>query len=126
MATPAEALSALTVDDLARRRAGLRTHMNTYKQYIGGEWVDASSGGTWDVVNPATEEVVQTVTFWPRGRLQSAIDAARSLERLEPGHRLQTGSGPGEGGGAHPPPTWTRWRSPPSSRAASPLVARGG
>ncbi len=28
-----------------------------YRLLIGGEWVDGS-GGTYDVVNPATEEVV--------------------------------------------------------------------
>jgi len=29
--------------------------MTSYQQYIGGAWMDASNGGTWDVLNPATE-----------------------------------------------------------------------
>lgn len=32
-----------------------------HKQYINGEWVDASNGKTWDVINPATEEVIVIV-----------------------------------------------------------------
>jgi len=47
-----------------------------YKQYIGGEWHDASNGGTWDVVNPATEEVVRTVPFGTGADCHAAIDAA--------------------------------------------------
>jgi hypothetical protein len=27
-----------------------------YQQYIDGEWTNAISGRTWDVINPATEE----------------------------------------------------------------------
>ena len=48
----------------------------TYKQYIGGEWREAANGATWDVVNPATEEVVRTVPFGPGADCQAAIDAA--------------------------------------------------
>jgi len=48
----------------------------TYKQYIGGEWRDASNGGTWDVLNPATEEVVRTVPFGTGTDCHAAIDAA--------------------------------------------------
>ena len=35
----------------------------TYQQHIDGAWTDAASGGTWDVINPATEEVVRDVPF---------------------------------------------------------------
>ena len=27
-----------------------------FRQLINGEWVDAADGGTWDLLNPATEE----------------------------------------------------------------------
>jgi succinate-semialdehyde dehydrogenase len=47
-----------------------------YQQYIGGEWRDASNGGTWDVLNPATEEVVRTVPFGGAADCRDAIDAA--------------------------------------------------
>ena len=48
----------------------------TYKQYIDGAWVDAANGGTWKVVNPATEEVVREVPFGDAADCRSAIDAA--------------------------------------------------
>jgi acyl-CoA reductase-like NAD-dependent aldehyde dehydrogenase len=51
--------------------------MSTYRQYIGGEWVDASNGGTWDVLDPATETVVQTVPFGGAADCERAIEAAR-------------------------------------------------
>ena len=48
----------------------------TYQQLIGGQWRSASNGGTWDVVNPATEEVVRTVPFGSAEDCRMAIDAA--------------------------------------------------
>ena len=48
----------------------------TYQQLIGGEWRDASNQGTWDVVNPATEEVIRTVPFGTREDCRLALDAA--------------------------------------------------
>ena len=50
--------------------------MPTYKQYINGEWTDASNGKTWDVINPATEEVLVTVPFGNEADCRAAIDAA--------------------------------------------------
>jgi succinate-semialdehyde dehydrogenase len=47
-----------------------------FKQFIGGDWVDASNGGTWDVINPATEEAVLTVPFGNGSDVHAAIDAA--------------------------------------------------
>jgi acyl-CoA reductase-like NAD-dependent aldehyde dehydrogenase len=51
--------------------------MTPFKQFIGGQWVDASNGGTWDVLNPATEEVVRTVPFGSAADCERAIDAAQ-------------------------------------------------
>jgi len=51
--------------------------MAAYKQYINGEWVDASNGKTWDVVNPATEGVLVTVPFGNDADCRAAIDAAK-------------------------------------------------
>ena len=48
--------------------------VKAYQQFIGGQWVDAASGETLDVENPATGEVVATVPASgqdgrrPRGR----------------------------------------------------------
>ena len=53
------------------------TEVTHYKNYIGGEWVDAASGDTFDVINPATEEVFATVPSGGREDAQPAIAAAR-------------------------------------------------
>jgi acyl-CoA reductase-like NAD-dependent aldehyde dehydrogenase len=47
-----------------------------YRQWIGGEWCEAKNGGTWDVLNPATEEVVRTVPFGDAQDCRAAIEAA--------------------------------------------------
>ncbi|HEX6509457.1 MAG TPA: aldehyde dehydrogenase family protein, partial [Chloroflexota bacterium] len=47
-----------------------------YKLYIGGEWTDAASGDTFNVVNPATLETIATVPNAGRADMQRAIDAA--------------------------------------------------
>lgn len=47
-----------------------------YQQLIGGEWRDAAGGGTWDVINPATEESIQPVPFGRRVDAELAIEAA--------------------------------------------------
>jgi acyl-CoA reductase-like NAD-dependent aldehyde dehydrogenase len=53
-----------------------------YQQLIGGAWLNASNGRSWDVLNPATEEVVRTVPFGQR-------IAASLLRRLQ--KRIQRG-----------------------------------
>jgi acyl-CoA reductase-like NAD-dependent aldehyde dehydrogenase len=50
--------------------------MTDYLQLIGGEWVPAARGGTWHLVNPATEQVVDTVPFGDAADVTAAIDAA--------------------------------------------------
>lgn len=47
-----------------------------FQQFIDGEWCDASNGGTWNVINPATEEVVRTVPFGNGTDCARAIAAA--------------------------------------------------
>jgi len=47
-----------------------------YKQRIGREWRDAADGGTWTVVNPATEEAIRTVPFGGALDCAAAIGAA--------------------------------------------------
>jgi succinate-semialdehyde dehydrogenase len=47
-----------------------------YQQLIGGAWHDASNGGAWDVLNPATEEVVRSVPFGNGRDCSLALDAA--------------------------------------------------
>jgi acyl-CoA reductase-like NAD-dependent aldehyde dehydrogenase len=47
-----------------------------YRQLIDGEWVDASDGGTWDLLNPATEELLGIMPFGGASDAVAAIDAA--------------------------------------------------
>jgi acyl-CoA reductase-like NAD-dependent aldehyde dehydrogenase len=51
--------------------------VKAYKNYIGGEWVDASSGETFDVINPSSGELVATVPKGGREDAERAIAAAR-------------------------------------------------
>jgi 1-pyrroline dehydrogenase len=48
--------------------------VSEYKNFVGGEWVDAADGGTMDVLNPATGETIAEV---PRG---TAKDVDRAVE----------------------------------------------
>ena len=48
-----------------------------YKNFVGGEWVESTSGETMDVLNPSTGETIAEV---PRGSaedVERAVDAAR-------------------------------------------------
>ncbi len=47
-----------------------------YLQRIGDVWQEAVGGGTWDVLNPATEEVVRRVPFGAAKDCELAIAAA--------------------------------------------------
>ena len=51
--------------------------VKAYKNYIGGEWVEAASGETFDVINPSSGELVATVPKGGREDAQAAIAAAR-------------------------------------------------
>ncbi|MBX3141265.1 MAG: NAD-dependent succinate-semialdehyde dehydrogenase [Trueperaceae bacterium] len=46
------------------------------KQLIGGEWVDAASGGLWNLIDPGSERVVQRVPFGDATDANAAIAAA--------------------------------------------------
>src|SRR3981189_3690338 len=53
------------------------SEVRDYKNYVGGEWVEASSGETFDIVNPGTEEVIARVPKMSREDAQGAIHTAR-------------------------------------------------
>ncbi len=46
--------------------------------FIGGEWVPAASGKTFETVHPATEEVVAEVAEGDKADIDAAVKAARS------------------------------------------------
>lgn len=47
------------------------------KNYIGGKWLDARSGATFESTNPATEELVAVVARSDAGDVNAAVAAAR-------------------------------------------------
>jgi len=51
----------------------INTH---FKQLIDGQWVEASDGGAWALINPATEVVIGEIPFGGADDAQAAIDAA--------------------------------------------------
>src|SRR5882724_6172401 len=53
----------------------------SYRQLIGGNWRDASNGATWDVLNPASEEVIRTVPFGTGDDCHEAIESAQRAFR---------------------------------------------
>ncbi len=50
--------------------------VKSYQQFIGGQWIDAASGETLDVENPATGEVVATVPASSGADVDRAVEAA--------------------------------------------------
>ena len=58
-----------------------------FQQLIDGAWVGAANGGVWDLVNPATEEVIAQLPFGNGADAEAAIDAAA---RALPAWRART------------------------------------
>ena len=48
------------------------------KLYINGKWVDAQNGKTHKVINPATEEIIDTIPFGEKADADLAIKAAQN------------------------------------------------
>ena len=65
-----------------------------HKMLIGGEWVDALSGETFDVVDPATTKVIASVPSAGKEDVDRAVDAARRAFDDGPWRRI----GPSERG----------------------------
>src|SRR4051794_30164052 len=63
-----------------------------YKNFVGGEWVDAVEGATMDVINPATGEKIAEVPRGSEADVQRAVDASNKAlpEWLDstPGERM--------------------------------------
>src|SRR5689334_12493566 len=49
-----------------------------FQQYVDGQWTGASN--TWDVINPATEEVITTVPFGNADDARTALEAAQRAQ----------------------------------------------
>jgi acyl-CoA reductase-like NAD-dependent aldehyde dehydrogenase len=48
-----------------------------FRNYIGGEWVDAASGETFETLNPATGEVLGTFPTSGADDVERAVAAAK-------------------------------------------------
>src|SRR5256886_14574430 len=55
--------------------------VSSYKNLVGGEWVDSASGETMEVVNPATGEAIAEV---PRGTKDDADRAVEAAKKALP------------------------------------------
>jgi 1-pyrroline dehydrogenase len=67
--------------------------VSTYKNIVGGEWVDSASGETMEVLNPATGETIAEVPSGTADDVGRAVEAAKKAlpEWLEttPGERAE-------------------------------------
>ena len=60
----------------AKGRAMNNPAQQSYQLYIGGEWIDASDGGTLDVFCPANGEKLSTIADATKDDVDRAVDAA--------------------------------------------------
>jgi aminobutyraldehyde dehydrogenase len=51
--------------------------VSQHKNFVGGEWVDAIEGGTMEVLNPATGEVIAEVPSGSQADVDRAVEAAK-------------------------------------------------
>src|SRR5437762_131608 len=65
-------------DRLADRSDGRCAMTNYAKFYINGEWVDPISATPFDVINPATEEPVATISLGSAADVDRAVQAAKT------------------------------------------------
>jgi 1-pyrroline dehydrogenase len=71
----------------------MSTTISSHQIFVGGEWVDAVEGGTMDVLNPATSDVIAEVPRGTKADVDRAVEAAKKAlpEWLEttPGERQE-------------------------------------
>src|SRR5207302_5882214 len=75
------AIYALSLHDALPRRAFMSVTVSSYKNVVGGEWVDSASGETMEVLNPATGEAIAEV---PRGTKEDADRAVEAAKKALP------------------------------------------
>ena len=67
--------------------------VSQHKNFVGGEWVDAVEGGTMEVLNPATGDVIAEVPRGTQADVDRAVESAKNAlpEWLEttPGERQE-------------------------------------
>jgi acyl-CoA reductase-like NAD-dependent aldehyde dehydrogenase len=76
----------MAVMELERRVADLAT--SPKRLLIGGEWVEAASGKTFDTVNPATGETLAEIVWGEAEDIDRAVRAARMAFDSGPWRRM--------------------------------------
>ena len=65
----------------------------SYKNFVGGEWVDAAEGGVEEIINPATGEVIAEVPKGTEADVDRAVQAAKQAypewRESTPGERAE-------------------------------------
>ena len=69
----------------------MSTTVTSYRNFVGGEWVDAASGETMEVLNPATGEAIAEV---PRGGEEDVERAVAAARKALPGLAREDAEGP--------------------------------
>src|SRR5260370_18203783 len=64
-----------------------KTIVRAYQNYINGQWVKSSSGETFPVYDPSTEEVIAQVASGTAADVDSAVKAARAAFDSGPWHQ---------------------------------------
>src|SRR3954449_12634052 len=55
---------------------GISNSLLKTRAFVNGEWINAASGKTFDVTNPATGELIASIPDMNRDDVSQAIDAA--------------------------------------------------
>src|SRR5580700_3379310 len=58
--------------------SGSKMEVRKYKNYINGKWLESSSGETFPVYDPSTEEVIARVAAASNADVDAAVKAARA------------------------------------------------
>src|ERR1700720_1514845 len=56
---------------------GVKAEVKTYRNYVNGQWTASSSGETFPVYDPSTEEVIARVSAANKADVEVAVKAAR-------------------------------------------------
>src|SRR5207302_9885746 len=75
------AIYALSLHDALPIWAFMSVTVSSYKNVVGGEWVDSASGETMEVLNPATGQAIAEV---PRGTKEDADRAVEAAKKALP------------------------------------------
>src|SRR5262249_42409309 len=71
--------TGLESDHRLETEGEMSTTVTSYKNFVGGDWVDAVEGETMEVLNPATGEVIAEVPRGGEADVERAVDAARKV-----------------------------------------------